>query len=109
MTLTNHSVSNPRPSNRACGSPAHGSPTSFTAGIRRHPPGPEGSGWGNGPDQVDQPELVWRGEGHDPPPEGSAAAVTLGEEYRHPHPGVPADLVEVVGGVAIPEVRGPAA
>ena len=40
------SVSSLRPSNRACGSPAHGSPTSFTAGIRCHPPGPEGPGCG---------------------------------------------------------------
>ena len=28
------SVSSPRPSNRACGSPAHGLPTFFTGGIR---------------------------------------------------------------------------
>ena len=28
------SVSSSRPSNRACGSPAHGLPTPFTAGIR---------------------------------------------------------------------------
>jgi hypothetical protein len=27
-------VSSPRPSNRACGSPAHGLPTFFTAGVR---------------------------------------------------------------------------
>jgi hypothetical protein len=27
-------VSSPRPSNRACGSPAHGLPTPFTAGIQ---------------------------------------------------------------------------
>ena len=30
-----YSVSSSRPANRACGSPAHGLPTSFTAGIRR--------------------------------------------------------------------------
>src|SRR4029077_5918098 len=29
----------PATSNRACGSPAHGSPTPFTAGIRLLPPG----------------------------------------------------------------------
>jgi len=34
----------PAASNRACGSPAHGSPTPFTAGIRPCPPVPEGSG-----------------------------------------------------------------
>ena len=36
------SVSSPRPSNRACGSPAHGSPTPFTGGVRRVPARP---GW----------------------------------------------------------------
>jgi hypothetical protein len=36
------SVSNPRPSNRACGSPAHGSPTPFTGGVRPEPARP---GW----------------------------------------------------------------
>jgi pimeloyl-ACP methyl ester carboxylesterase len=35
-------VSSPRPSNRACGSPAHGSPTSFTGGVRPEPARP---GW----------------------------------------------------------------
>jgi len=34
----------PATSNRACGSPAHGSPTPFTAGIRPSPPVPEGPG-----------------------------------------------------------------
>jgi hypothetical protein len=43
------------------------------------------------------------------PPELPAAAVTAGDEPRHPHPGIPVDLVELVGRVAIPEVRGPAA
>ena len=66
-------VSSPRPSNRACGSPAHGSPTSFTAGIRRDPPGPEGSGCGDGSCQVDQAQVVRGGEGHHVPPEGAAS------------------------------------
>ncbi len=52
------SVSSSRPSNRACGSPAHGSPTSFTAGVRCHPPGPEGSGCGDGPIKADQAQVV---------------------------------------------------
>jgi hypothetical protein len=30
-------VSSPRPSNRACGSPAHGLPTFFTVGVRPFP------------------------------------------------------------------------
>ena len=33
-----------RPSNRACGSPAHGSPTPFTGVFGRSPPGPVGPG-----------------------------------------------------------------
>jgi hypothetical protein len=52
------SVSSSRPSNRACGSPAHGSPTSFTAGIRHYPPGPEGPGCDDGSVQGDQAELI---------------------------------------------------
>jgi hypothetical protein len=42
-------VSRSRPSNRACGFPAHGSPTPFTAGIRSPPPVPEGPGGDNDP------------------------------------------------------------
>jgi hypothetical protein len=38
------SVSSPSPSNRACGSPAHGSPTSFTGGVRPEP-ARAGSAW----------------------------------------------------------------
>ena len=34
----------PAASNRACGFPAHGSPTPFTAGFRSFPPVPEGPG-----------------------------------------------------------------
>jgi transposase len=39
------SVSSPSPSNRACGSPAHGSPTPFTGGVRPEP-ARAGSAWG---------------------------------------------------------------
>jgi hypothetical protein len=39
------SVSSPSPSNRACGSPAHGSPTSFTGGVRPEPARAD-SAWG---------------------------------------------------------------
>jgi hypothetical protein len=104
-------VSSPRPSNRACGSPAHGSPTPFTAGIRFYPPGPEGSGCSDGSlsGQVDQPELVRRAIGHDVPAGVAGTTVSLGDEDRHPHPGISVDLVELVGGVTIAEVRGPAA
>ena len=51
-------VSSARPSNRACGSPAHGSPTSFTAGIRSSPPGPVGPGGDDDSIKADQAELV---------------------------------------------------
>jgi hypothetical protein len=59
------SVSSARPSNRACGSPAHGSPTSFTAGIRLAPPVPVGSGDDDDSVKADQAELVGRLEGND--------------------------------------------
>lgn len=39
----------PATSNRACGSPAHGSPTPFTARVRLLPPGLVGSGCDDGP------------------------------------------------------------
>ena len=49
----------PAASNRACGSPAHGSPTPFTAGIRPFPPGSrKGLGATTIPDKADQAELV---------------------------------------------------
>jgi transposase len=41
---SSRSVSSPSPSNRACGSPAHGSPTSFTGGVRPEP-ARAGSAW----------------------------------------------------------------
>jgi hypothetical protein len=52
------SVSSSRPSNRACGSPAHGSPTFFTGGVRLDPPGPVGSGCDDDAVEGDQAELV---------------------------------------------------
>jgi len=48
----------PATSNRACGSPAHGSPTPFTAGIRSFPPGLSGPGCDNDSTQADQAALV---------------------------------------------------
>jgi hypothetical protein len=45
-------------SNRACGSPAHGSPTFFTIGIRSAPPAPVGSGRDNDSGEGDQAEAV---------------------------------------------------
>ena len=59
----------PAASNRACGSPAHGSPTPFTAGIRLSPPVPEGPGVDDDSRQGDQPELVRGLVGNDRPAE----------------------------------------
>ena len=59
----------PAASNRACGSPAHGSPTPFTAGIRPCPPVPEGPGVDDDSRQGDQSELVRGLEGDHRPAE----------------------------------------
>ena len=48
----------PAASNRACGSPAHGSPTPFTAGIRLFPPGLSRPGCDDDSIQADQAELI---------------------------------------------------
>ena len=75
-------VSSPRPSNRACGSPAHGSPTSFTAGIRCHPPGPSGPGCFHGSVKTDQPELVRGGMIQHVPAEATANGSTRPSRAR---------------------------
>lgn len=74
-----HSVSSARPSNRACGFPAHGSPTSFTAGIRSPPPVPPGPGGDDDPVEVDQAELVGRLEGDNRPAERPAAVMAFSD------------------------------
>src|SRR5665647_3048453 len=107
VTLS-RSVSSPRPSNRACGSPAHGSPTSFTAGIRLCPrcsPVPEGPGSNDDSEQVDQTEVVRGRARDDVHPERPRPPVALGDDSRQTPHGVVPDLVEVVGAVAEPEVR----
>jgi hypothetical protein len=48
----------PPPRFRACGSPAHGSPTPFTTGIRLPPPVPEGPGGDDVPRKADQAQMV---------------------------------------------------
>src|SRR5271157_4105597 len=67
----------PAASNRACGSPAHGSPTSFTAGIRPCPPVPEGPGVDDDSRQGGQPELIRGLEGNHRPAELPGATVAL--------------------------------
>ena len=49
-----------RGAHRACGFPAHASPTPFTAGIRPSPPVPEGPGVDDVPDRVTSPS--WFGD-----------------------------------------------
>src|SRR5262249_60059574 len=56
----------PHGAHRACGSPAHGSPTPFTGGIRLDPPVLEGIR-GDDSCQGDQPELVRGPAGEDRP------------------------------------------
>src|SRR5947199_10625520 len=72
----------PATSNRACGSPAHGSPTPFTAGIRFLPPGLVGPGRDNGSVEVDQAALVGRSVGDHVQAEAPAAFVSLPNEDR---------------------------
>src|SRR5213079_1087338 len=94
----------PAASNRACGSPAHGSPTPFTAGIRLVPPGLSRPGRDGDPVQADQAELI-RGQGDQrPPPEAAAAAVLLADEQREPHPRILPDRAEPPGRMAVLEV-----
>ena len=99
----------PATSNRACGSPAHGSPTPFTAGIRLLPPGLPRPGRDSDSIQADQAEFARRGSEHHLPSVVAAAAVLLADEQREPHPRVLPDRAEAAGRVTVPEVPGPAA
>ena len=92
----------PATSNRACGSPAHGSPTSFTAGIRSFPPGLPGPGSDGDPVQADQAEFARGCAEHHVPAEVAAAAVLLADEQREPQLRVVPDLAEAAGRVAVP-------
>src|SRR4029450_11529066 len=103
------SVSSRPPSNRACDFPAHGSPTSFTGGVRPGPPPPDGPGSDDGSGEGDQPEAIWCLVGHQPPSPGPAAFVALGHKQGGPGHGECADLVELAGRVAVTEIPGPAA
>src|SRR5438067_12314371 len=100
-------VSSARPSNRACGSPAHGSPTPFTAGIRRSPPDPVGSGCDNDPVEIDQAELVVRLEGNNRPAERPGPVMTFSDHQSKTFQRVFPDLVIIMGRVAVAVVLGP--
>jgi hypothetical protein len=80
-SVTRLLVSSPRPSNRACGSPAHGLPTFFTGGIRF--PGPEGPGRDDDPIKVDQAQLVGRQQNLSYPPAPCSTTFALfGHQQR---------------------------
>ena len=85
----------PPPRFRACGSPAHGSPTPFTAGIRSLPPGPVRPGCDNDPDKIDQGEGPGHLVGNHRPAEPPTAVVPLGHPQRHTRPREHPDLAEV--------------
>jgi hypothetical protein len=96
------SVSSSRPSIRACGSPAHGSPTFFTGGVRLDPPGLVGPGCDDDAIEGDQAEIVGRSVELIEAP-SPAALVPLGHEQGQPHQRILSDLAEGVGG-AVKEV-----
>jgi hypothetical protein len=74
----------PATSKRACGSPAHGLPTSFTAGIRFLPPGLVGPGCDTVSIEADQAAVVRRAVGDHVEAEASALLVTLTDKDRQP-------------------------
>src|SRR2546426_6021485 len=90
----------PATSIRACGSPAHGSPTPFTAGIRFLPPGLVSPGCDNDSVQADQAALVRRQVGDHGHAEAPSAFVSLPDKQRQPFQRVLPDLVEADGRVA---------
>ena len=69
---------------RACGSPAHGSPTFFTAGIRLSPPGPVGPERDDESVEIDQPHAVVQEVGHRRHPISAGALVAFGDQHRLP-------------------------
>src|SRR6266545_8279948 len=98
----------PATSNRACGSPAHGSPTPFTVGMRLFPPGLSRPGCDHGSCKADQPAPVWRQVSDHGPAEAAPAFVPLADEDRQAFACVVADLGEEDRGVAVAEVAAPA-
>src|SRR5437762_3279849 len=74
----------PATSNRACGSPAHGSPTPFTAGIPSLPPGLGRPGCDNGCVEADQAAPVGRAVGDHVEAETPPAFWPLPDEDRQP-------------------------
>jgi hypothetical protein len=98
----------PATSNRACGSPAHGLPTPFTAGIRFLPPGLVGPGCNDGPTQAVQRASVRRLVGEHGQAEAASAFVPFADEQCEPIHGVLLNVVEADRGVAVAEIVSPA-
>src|SRR5437879_10843607 len=71
----------PATSTRACGSPAHGLPTPFTAVIRFLPPGLSRPGRDHSPMQTQQPAPIHRLVAQDGPAEAASAFVPLTDEH----------------------------
>ena len=94
---------------RACGSPAHGSPTSFTAGLRLGPPVPEGAGRDDGSVEVDQAHVVGGPVMDDRPAEPRRPFVAPSDKAGEALERTGADLGEVPAGVLVAEVTCPTA
>jgi hypothetical protein len=99
----------PATSNRACGSPAPGSPTPFTGGVRFLPPGLVRPGRDDYSRHADQATSVGREVGDHVQAKAPSAFVPLPDEDRQPECCIIPDLGETGGGVAIPDVAHPAA
>ena len=109
VALAGDSFSSSRPSNRACGSPAPGLPTPFTAGIRSFPPGLVRPGCDDDSRQADQSTSVRRLVGEHGQAEASSAFMSLPDEQRQTFGRVITDRVEAGGGVAVAKIGHPAA
>src|SRR4051794_26334792 len=101
--------SSSRPSIRARGSPGHGLPTPFTAGIRSLPPRLALRGRDDDSIQADQAELVGREVEQCPLAEVSTTTVPFADEQRDTHPCVRPNLAEALSRVPILEVPDPTA
>jgi hypothetical protein len=84
----------PATSNHACGSPAHGLPTPFTAGIPFLPPGLVGPGCDHGSMQAEQSAPVRRLVGEHGRAEAASAFMPVADEQGEP-----------IGGMLLPDLR----
>jgi hypothetical protein len=99
-------VSSHPPSNRACGSPAHGSPTFFTVGIRL-PSALTGGSW-RGDRSVEADQAVAVGAAvEDLPAVTPGLLMAFGDQHLQASFRVAVDLVELDGRVAVAEVARP--